>query len=318
MILLWGLPDDAPLAAVHAALERRGESVLFIDQRLLADAALDLEVGADVRASLRFGSRLVDLDDVTAVYVRPYDVRDVQGDDVRTLSFEDALVCWCELTPALVVNRPSAMASNNSKPYQAALIRAHGLRTPDTLVTTDPAAAAEFAARHGEVIYKSVSGVRSIVARLTPAHRDRLANVETCPTQFQERIEGVDVRLHVVGETTFACEIESGADDYRYASRTGDDVRVTPTVLPDEVAERCLALVDGLGLAVAGVDLRRRPDGEWFCFEVNPSPGFSFYEAATGQPIGEAVAALLAGGPVAGRYEPMALSSSALEGARPE
>ena len=51
---------------------------------------------------------------------------------------------------------------------------------------------------------------------------------------------------------------------------------------------------------------------------MNPSPGFSFYEAATGQPIGEAVAALLAGGPVAGRYEPMALSSSALEGARPE
>jgi len=49
-------------------------------------------------------------------------------------------------------------------------------------------------------------------------------------------------------------------------------------------------------LAVAGIDLRRTPEDEWYCFEVNPSPAFSFYEEATHQPIAEAIAALLAGG----------------------
>jgi D-alanine-D-alanine ligase-like ATP-grasp enzyme len=50
-----------------------------------------------------------------------------------------------------------------------------------------------------------------------------------------------------------------------------------------------------LGLLVAGIDMRCCADGRWVCFEVNPSPGFSFYEAATGQPIAAAIADLLAG-----------------------
>ena len=49
----------------------------------------------------------------------------------------------------------------------------------------------------------------------------------------------------------------------------------------------------GLGLVLSGIDLRRTPAGDYYCFEVNPSPGFIFYERATGQPISEAVALLL-------------------------
>ena len=51
-----------------------------------------------------------------------------------------------------------------------------------------------------------------------------------------------------------------------------------------------------LGLHVAGIDLRRTDDGRWVCFEVNPSPGFTFYQEETGQPIAEAIARLLAAG----------------------
>jgi D-alanine-D-alanine ligase-like ATP-grasp enzyme len=51
-----------------------------------------------------------------------------------------------------------------------------------------------------------------------------------------------------------------------------------------------------MGLLLAGIDLRRTDDGEWCCFEVNPSPGFSFYEDHTGQPIAAAVAELLVAG----------------------
>jgi glutathione synthase/RimK-type ligase-like ATP-grasp enzyme len=43
-------------------------------------------------------------------------------------------------------------------------------------------------------------------------------------------------------------------------------------------------------LVVAGIDLRRTPEGRWVCFEVNPSPAFVYYEEATGQPIGDAIA----------------------------
>jgi D-alanine-D-alanine ligase-like ATP-grasp enzyme len=47
-------------------------------------------------------------------------------------------------------------------------------------------------------------------------------------------------------------------------------------------------------LFVAGTDLRKTPGGDWYCFEVNPSPGFICYEQPTDQPI----ARLLANGPI--------------------
>jgi len=59
------------------------------------------------------------------------------------------------------------------------------------------------------------------------------------------------------------------------------------------VAARTRSLVAALGLALAGVDLRRTPDGQWFCFEVNPSPGFTFYEPEDERPVADAIARLL-------------------------
>jgi glutathione synthase/RimK-type ligase-like ATP-grasp enzyme len=50
-----------------------------------------------------------------------------------------------------------------------------------------------------------------------------------------------------------------------------------------------------MGLLVSGIDLRVTGKGEWVCFEVNPSPGFTFYEA-DGQPIAAAIADLLLAG----------------------
>ena len=106
-----------------------------------------------------------------------------------------------------------------------------------------------------------------------------LEDVRSCPTQFQGRVPGVDVRVHVVGAEIFATRIDGDADDYRYASRQGlPRPRLSATDLPDDVAKRCRLLAARLDLPVAGVDLRVTPEEEWFCFEVNPSPAFLYYE----------------------------------------
>src|ERR1700752_2476527 len=52
-------------------------------------------------------------------------------------------------------------------------------------------------------------------------------------------------------------------------------------------------MTTGMGLSVSGIDLRHTPDDRWVCFKVNPSPAFVYYTAATGQPIGGAIARLL-------------------------
>ena len=303
MILLWGLPEDGPLAAVRTALEGMDVPHFFLNQRDVAATTVELRVDAVVGGGVTSPAGTIDLAAIAAVYLRPYDARKLPsvanaGEESepwrRAVQVDDILMSWLEMTPALVVNRGSAMASNSSKPYQSMLIRSFGFAAPDTLITTDRAEALAFWERHGEVIYKSVSGVRSIVSRLGDEHRGRLDDLCWCPTQFQQLVPGNDYRVHVVGDEVFASEIVSDADDYRYAGRQNSDTEIRDFDLPADCAERCRALAAGLDLSVAGIDLRRTPDGEWYCFEVNPSPGFTYYQHATGQPIDRAIARLLA------------------------
>jgi len=244
----------------------------------------------------------LDLDALTGVYVRflgPEGRLPPQDDPeaAAALQFEaDAgLVALLENLPCPVVNRIGGGMSNNSKPFQALLLRRAGLKVPTTLVTSDPAAARAFHAEYGEVIYKSASGIRSIVRRLGPAQQARLAFLRHGPAQFQAFVPGRNVRVHTVGDAVFATRIETEAVDYRYAHLDGLNVAMTAVTLPEAVKAACLRAARDLDLLFAGIDLKETPDGEYVCFEVNPCPGFIYYERHTGQQISAALADLLNG-----------------------
>jgi glutathione synthase/RimK-type ligase-like ATP-grasp enzyme len=189
-----------------------------------------------------------------------------------------------------VVNRPASMASNNSKPYQLELIRACGLSVPETIITTDPDVVMAFWKKHQDVIYKSVSSQRSIVARLRKSDIDRLPEVACCPTQFQRFIKGTDYRVHVLENKVFSSRIVSEADDYRYSAET----TIISAPIPTEVAAKCILLTEKLGLLFSGIDLRLSDNGEWFCFEANASPGYTCF-ADEGARITPELAGFLAG-----------------------
>jgi RimK-like ATP-grasp domain len=301
MILVWGIPRDSPVAAVTAALVRLGQPVLFFDQHDALSAKMDLCVDSEVRGVLRLLQGDFDLAKITGAYLRPYETSRLPtvakappALRAHAAALDEALLCWAQITSARVVNRPAAMASNHSKPYQSLLIQAQGFDVPETLVTTDAAAVEAFWDKHGQIVYKSISGVRSIVTCLTPSHRERFADLSNCPTQFQQWISGTDFRVHVAGDDVFACKVASSATDYRYPRSEEEIPETQPFELPDDLSDRCRRLVASMSLALAGIDLRLAPNGQWFCFEVNPSPGFTYYEQATGQPIADSIARLLA------------------------
>jgi len=266
---------------VRLALERRRVPFHFLD-----DAASEAALIVDAHhagGSLLASNTRIDLSEITGAYLRPYD----QGHSVVAR----AMHAWAEVASALVINRPAASSANNSKPYQSMLIARAGFSVPETLITTDENAVREFKARHRHVIYKSVSGVRSIVTRLVDESVRPLSDVRNCPTQFQEYVPGDEYRVHVIGSDVFACRVESDADDYRFAR--DHPPRLSPAALTTELATQVHDMVHGMGLIVAGADLRRHPDGRWFCFEVNPSPAFTYYDDVSGNRMADAIAALL-------------------------
>src|SRR5205085_5309433 len=306
MILVCGILGDEMIELMCARLDDMSYDYLLFDERHfpgrygLCWEASPTGVSGHVSAP----GRTVGLEEVTGVYARYVEYRDETkrsalspGEQrIAEAEYQLSVMELLDLLPCVVVNRPKASTSNDSKVYQGFLANEVGLLTPKTLVTTCPEEARAFYEEcRGRVIYKSLSGIRSIVQRLDEASLSRLGLLKNCPTQFQEYVEGVDIRVHTVGDEAFATEIESEASDYRYARRQGASLSARAADLPPEVGNSCAGLAAALGLALAGVDLRRTPDGRYYCFEVNPSPGFLFYERATAQPISEAVARRLRG-----------------------
>ncbi len=295
MILLYGRLDDRPLAATAEALDEAGARYLLLDQAALDREELYLEIDSSgVTGTLTVAGEAIPLPSLHSIYARPLELPARRWDAAgagRARRFHELFFEWLEIAPALVVNRPGAMQTNSSKPLQAQLIGEAGFLVPETLVTSDPAEARAFWERLGPVIYKSASGIRSIVRQMDASAAERLRLLPFLPVQFQELVPGIDVRVHVVGTQTYAAEIRSSGIDYRYA-QAGESA-LEAIELPAEVAERCVELSRRLNLPLSGIDLRRRPDGVYFCFEVNPMPAYTYFEAHTGLPIARELAGLL-------------------------
>jgi hypothetical protein len=304
MILVCGIPSESSLEMVVEALERRGADYVLVNQRQVRETAVRLTVDDDgMRGRLSGPGYDVELADVAGVYLRFMDDRwlpelenEPPDSPARAAgrALHDILGQWADVSPARVVNRYVAMGSNFSKPYQSQLIQEHGFAVPQTLVTNEPERVLAFRDAHGPLVYKSISSERSIVRRLEDDDLSRLDRIRWCPVQFQAFVGGPNLRVHTVGDSVFATVIETEAVDYRYATlQAGRAATFEPYEPDDALAERCVSLAVGLGLEVAGIDLKLAPDGSIVCLEVNPSPVFSYYELHTEQPISDAIARLL-------------------------
>jgi glutathione synthase/RimK-type ligase-like ATP-grasp enzyme len=291
MILLWGLLEDSTFESVYGCLKRRGADVAFVNHAAIARCRMRMDCGSDTRYRLSCDEFGYDLRAVSAAYLRPYNHRhyEKQRDPDVTVSRADLVHhlvgIWAESSDAIIVNRRSAEATNHSKLDQARAIRASGFLVPDSLVTNNPDLASDFLSRHGSVVYKSMSSVRSVVRELKASALDAIDRLG--PVFFQQRINGQNIRVHVIGERTVACRIRATGVDYRYAPAS-----IEPMALGEDVASRCVALTAQLGLRLSGIDLIW--DGnDYYCLEVNPNPAFSCFEEPPDNSIAQAVAELL-------------------------
>lgn len=300
MILVCGGLADIVTELVCSRLERMRVPYRLLDLgRFPEDFGVEWTwTGTAVAGCVRGEGWSLDLQAVRGVFVRylgldghaPFARLPGGHEDAALAEGQSGLLALLETLTGPVANRASASMSNASKPFQALLVRESGLLTPPTLVTNDPEAALAFYDACGrEVIFKSISGVRSTVRRLEAGDLARLPLLRHGPAQFQRFLPGDNIRVHTIDGEVIATRIRTEAVDYRYASQQGSTANLEPTEVPGEVAEACVRLARRMGLLIAGIDLKETPDGEYYCFEVNPSPGFAYYEQHTGQPISEAL-----------------------------
>lgn len=302
MILITGIPSESPVQLVTEAAENAGISYLLFNQRNahLYDLSLKYE-NNNFTGILQMEGAEYDLLKLTGMYIRMMDnyflpevhnkVFNYVGETKAHKSdvIHKQLLAWMEVAPCRVLNRPWDMLSNLSKPYQSQLIAAAGFYIPPTCITNVPEKVLKFKKESGQLIFKSTSSIRSIVKELDAIRMKTLNRIKYLPTQFQKKLEGINIRVHVVGDVLFATKIESPVIDYRYAGRENEECDLTPFELPPSIEKRCFKLSKLLNLQLCGIDLFLTNKNEYYCFEVNPSPGYSYYQQSTGQDIATAI-----------------------------
>lgn len=302
-VLTCGIKTDPPIAMLLDSLEQLGIDNFFLDLRDLADhVTMEWRFsGSRITGSIQRRGEHLDISRITAVYHRllpPENISAIALDQnrlQRARAVQHSIIDLFDILPVNMVNSRRPMMSNNSKPLQTQIIRDAGFFVPDTLITNDPDALSRFMDTRSPLIYKSMSSVRSIVSTIDGNETGRIDRLRLLPTQFQEKIEGVNVRVHVIGRQAVATKIETNAVDYRYPSGSEDGFRFVAMELDQDTFHKCINLANACGLVFCGIDLMIAKE-RTVCLEINPCPAYSVYQEGTGQPISDMLARYLANG----------------------
>ena len=171
-----------------------------------------------------------------------------------------------------------------------------GVPHPETLAGVDPERLAEAAARvlgfpcviKARHSRQGVGVVRCTGRDQLDATLDAMFRLgEEAVVQRECRAGGVSRRVLVLDGTVLgATEHRAAAGEFRSNAARGAGVAVV--TINGNLADLAVAAAAVLGLGFCGVDLF--PDGErWVVGEVNPSPGWKHFAAATGIPVADAV-----------------------------
>jgi glutathione synthase/RimK-type ligase-like ATP-grasp enzyme len=209
-----------------------------------------------------------------------------------------------------------AINKARNKAWQLHLAASMGFRIPKTIITSDAAKAQAFIDAHSPVIVKTQAVHFPAInekthyfyaKRLEQGDKINLANLHLAPAIFQEAIDAAaDIRVTVVGDQCFAAVIKTKTDageavvrDWRFNHSLGMDTFTNyDKDMPRDLRDKCISLVQKMGLAYGAIDLVVDKKGNAWFLEINPNGQWAFIEQETGQPIGKALAGLLENGGV--------------------
>lgn len=213
----------------------------------------------------------------------------------------DARVPW--------INNPDENRRHQRKFPQLRLARSLGLRVPRSIITNDPEAAEAFfqLCPDGVICKPMLMGSHYVegehhVAYTRPVPPSEFAalkqSISLCPTYLQESIpKDHELRVTIIGDELFCCRIDSqGVSGAEQDWRAVDTIKLPHTIiaLPDAVDRALRDYLKQCGLRFGAFDLIVTPGGEYVFLELNPNGQWYWIELATGAPMADAMADLLA------------------------
>jgi hypothetical protein len=316
MILIISSKEDAHLPFVTCHLDE--ESYVIIDAyEVINKNTLTFSI---VNSAFKVFYMGRELNNITGVWVRrpslpasmdlpvneryePY-VRSALKFHLKQLftSFPDAI--W--MSDDYTIGRAS------TKTLQLRLASEIQFNIPDTIFTSDSNHARGFVHQRGQVIVKpqattfpqneSGKDQAFFATKVSQADDTDFHGIDLAPVIVQELIAtDFDIRVTVVGEKLYATKITLNdvhenlvQRDWRLGYIEGS-LTMESFVLPDDIANKCIALTMSLGLTFGAIDLVQDYNEKIWFLEINPNGQWAFVEEETKQPIGKEIALLLSG-----------------------
>lgn len=299
MILIIGSKDEFHSNYIFSLLTEKKEDVCYFDTVQIPENILINWEASSKKAKGNFviNGTKVDFCDIKSVYWRQYSpiTPDPSYDNHTKYMIERELKSAFDSAfsalDCLWVNSLYAIELHKQKSYQLHLMAKNGIRVPDTLITSDSASVADFFYKNNEkIIFKPVRG-GAYTKKMTKndLFQSNLESLKNSPVQFQELIEGVDVRVYAFKDELFAAIIQAQTLDFREDL----NAKIIPIDLPEHVASDCFKILKLLNLEFSGIDIRLTPEGEFVFIEANPAPMFYHFEKMSKFPISEKLCNLL-------------------------
>lgn len=190
----------------------------------------------------------------------------------------------------LWVNHPETIFLHKFKLNMLKNLEKTGVIIPSTIITNNFEELLYFYESHKrKIIYKPLYGGIPVKIDESNFDSNSIRNFIRIPRQFQEYIEGADIRAHVVGDKTFFSEILSTNENYKIDK----DLKISPIKLSLDLESKCIEIAKRFNMLLCGIDFRKTDDEKFVFFEVNPSPQFLIFEEECNYKISESLIELL-------------------------
>ncbi len=307
-VLLFTNKEDITTDFIVQELKRRGiEYYRFNTEELSKTVEIDLDFEKERYMLIdKLDNKVYNLLEFTDIYYRrpelpKYDDNELTEGEKSFLQVEIYYTLegvYRLLSGKHWFNNVFAIRNAENKIYQLLLAKEVGLTVPATLISNHYESIERFL-KYGNHIIKPVHNAR-VMDEKTPkiAYTSEITQtVKKEEAEFninylQNNIEkSCDVRATFIGKKCYAVAIDSQKlEETRVDWRNGEHIlQHTPIVLPTDIREKCILLMERLGLNYGAVDFIMDKEGNYIFLEINPNGQWAWIEHLTGLPMSKEI-----------------------------